>query len=218
MRYFTSLSLLLSLLLITSAGCEQIDDLAGGGIDKPTVSYSSTTFDATFFEAGSSSAPSLDWNGEQGSVSLGSSITGLSVNSTTGKLEWTKLLPPGTHEAEVVVSNSEGQVVVPVTINNPLSGDFDGTYAGSNDFRFEIFADGSMLLYADGTQATGTWAINDDGDFTGYYVYDDYPDVDYTLLADIDQTNARVTLVGDYYDGVYSAGDSPINEFEVTLQ
>ena len=217
MRYFTSFSLLLSLFFLTALGCEQIDDLTGGGVDKPSVAYSSTTFTADFYTAGSSPAPSLDWNGEQGSITLGTSLTGLSVNSTTGKLEWTKLLPPGTHQVDVVVSNSEGQVVVPVTIDNPLRGTFDGTYDGTYNFKLEILPDGTITLFADGEEANGTWAI-DNGQFTAYYTYDNYPDLDYSLLADIDQTNSGVTISGNYYNGQYAPGDDPVDVFEVSLE
>ncbi len=207
---------LLCLLILAWTGCDSIDDLSGGA-RAPEITFTSTTYEADFFETGSSGTPSIDWNGAQGTISLGSSIQGLNVNSTTGQLQWNKMLPPGTHNVEVVVSNSEGQVVVPVTINNPLSGTFEGTYAGSYDFRLEFSEDGSLLVFADGLTATGTFEV-DNGELTGYYIYDDYPDIDYTILADVEQTNAAATLTGDYYEGEYSAGDTPVNEFEVTLQ
>ncbi len=217
MRYSIYPILLFSLLLFTGLGCKQVDDLTGGGVEKPTVAYSSTNFDAEFYKAGSSVTPSLDWNGEQGSVSLGTSLEGLSINSTTGKLEWTKLLPSGTHQVDVVVSNSEGQVVVPVTIDNPFRGTFDGTYGSSNDFKLEILPDGTITLFADGEEASGTWVMNGE-QFTAYYTYNNYPDLDYSLIADIDQTNSGVTISGNYYYGQYAPGDDPVDVFEVSLE
>lgn len=214
MRY---LNILFALLLITTLGCDQIDDLAGGGVDKPSVTYSSTTFTADFFQGGSSASPSIDWNGEQGTVTLGTTLTGLSVNSTTGRLEWDKTLPPGTHDMEVVVANSEGQVVVPVTIENPLMGTFEGTYAQSYPYVLEINQDGSLTVLADGETASGSWKINN-GEVIAYYIYDNYPDLDYSLRADIEQTNAEATVTGEYYNGEYDPTSTAINDFAVSLQ
>ena len=218
MRYLPSLSsTFIVLLLLTALGCEQIDDLAGGGIDKPSVTYSSTSFEADFFESGSSSSPSIDWNGEQGTVTLGTTLAGLRINSTTGKLEWTKMLPPGTHDVDVVVANSEGQVVVPVTITNPLAGTFDGTYAGAYDYTLEFDPSGGLIARADGETATGSWEIID-SELIAYYAYDAYPDIDYSLRADIEQTNSEATISGEYYNGTYTSGSTPVEEFAVSLQ
>ena len=150
-------------------------------------------------------------------MTLGTTLTGLRINSTTGKLEWTKMLPPGTHDVDVVVANSEGQVVVPVTITNPLSGTFDGTYAGTYDYTLEFDPSGDLIARADGETATGTWEIIN-GELIGYYVYDDYPDIDYSLRADIEQTNSEATISGEYYAGTYTAGSTPVNDFAVSLQ
>ena len=218
MRYFPSSSFtLFVLLLLTALSCEQIDDLAGGGVDKPNVTYPSTSFEADFFQPGSSGSPSIDWNGDQGTVTLGTTLTGLSINSTTGKLEWTNMLPPGTHDVEVVVANSEGQVVVPVTIMNPLAGTFEGTYAGAHDFTLEFDPGGDLIARADGETARGNWEITD-GELIGYYVYDNYPDIDYSLRADIEQTNTEATISGEYYNGTYTSGSTPVEEFAVSLQ
>ena len=218
MRYFPSPSFtLFLLLLLTALGCEQIDDLAGGGVDKPSVTYSSTSFEADFFEPGSSVSPSIDWNGEQGTVTLGTTLAGLHINSTTGKLEWTKMLPPGTHDVDVVVANSEGQVVVPVTIANPLAGTFDGTYAGAYDYTLEFDPSGDLIARADGETARGSWEIID-SELIAYYVYDDYPDIDYSLRADIEQTNSEATITGEYYNGTYTTDSTPVEEFTVSLQ
>jgi hypothetical protein len=214
----TSLLSLFALLLLLATGCDP--DAAGSilnGTDEPTVSYSETNLKATFFTEGSSPTPSLSWNGDQGTVSLSGEPAGVSVNSTTGRINWERTLPPGEHTFDVVVSNSEGQVVVPMTLENPLSGNFDGTYGGAYDFRMEIMEDGSITLFADGETARGSWQLENDK-FTAYYTYDNYPDIDYTLLADVLQSSASASLVGDYYNGRYEAGDSPINQFEVTLQ
>ncbi|PPK87497.1 hypothetical protein CLV84_0440 [Neolewinella xylanilytica] len=208
--------LFLAIGLVFSQSCDEIDNLSGGA-SSPEVTYSATTYDAEFFKAGSSATPSIDWNGSQGSVTLGSNIDGLGVNSTTGQLQWTKMLPPGTHFIEVVVSNSEGQVVIPMTIDNPPSGNFEGTYAGSFDYSVTLMEDGTMTAFADGENAAGTWKI-ENGEFWALYSYDNYPDFQYTLLGAFELSNSSAKLTGDYYNGAYSSGDKPLGPFDVTLQ
>lgn len=211
---FPFLSLLL--LLTTSCDPDAVNDLLSS-VDEPTVSYSETTLEATFFQEGNSPTPSISWNGDQGSATLSGEPNGVTINSTTGRISWDKTLPPGDHDFDVVVANDEGQVVVPMTIENPISGTFDGTYGGSYDFMIEIAAAGTITVFADGETASGTYAI-EDGRFTAYYVYDNYPDLDYSILADVNQTGTEATVAGEYYGGVYSPGDQPVNVFEVTLQ
>ena len=196
--------------------CGEIDKLSGGA-SAPEVTYSSTTYEAEFYKAGNSTTPSIDWNGSQGNVSLGTTIDGLSVNSTTGQLQWTKLLPPGTHEVEVVVSNSEGQVVIPMTIANSPSGKFEGTYAGTYDYAITLMEDGSMTAFTDGENATGTWKI-ENGEFWAHYAYDNYPDDPFTLLGEFELSNSSAKLTGHYYEGEASSGDTPLGEFDVSLK
>ena len=203
--------------ILCTQACDSIDDLSGGA-DAPEVTYPSTTFEADFYTAGQSSVPSIDWNGAQGTVSLGNVIEGLTVNSTTGQLQWTKMLPAGTHNLEVVLTNSEGQVVVPITLRNPLVGTFTGKFDENRyDFKLEFDRDGILLVEGDDLTATGTYEI-EDGEFSAYYAYDDYPDFDYTLLGELEQTSSSVSIDGFYYAGVYKAGDSPRSDFNVTLE
>jgi len=217
MQYF---NFFFALLLITSLGCEQVDDLVGGGVDAPNVSYSATTLEADFYQSGSSAAPSISWNGDQGTISLATTVPGLSVNSTTGQLNWTEMLPPGTHEINVVVANSEGQVIVPVTIENPLSGSFTGVYDGSHYFAFDLMEDGTLEVRAnsesDPTIAAGTWQLSGD-EVRGIYTYegDTQP---YSFKGTIDQTPSQATLNGDwYYDDSFD-DDQRGGDFETTYQ
>ena len=221
MRYFPSFYSLLALLLITSVGCKQIDDLTGGGVDQPAVSYSATTYTADFYQAGGSVTPSIDWNGEQGSVALSSTVEGLSVNSTTGKLEWTKLLPPGTHQVDVIVSNSAGQVVVPVTIENALRGNFVGTYSGSSYYSFDLLSDGTLTFASNSATSPdtgiGTWTLEGD-QLIANYVYDLDDSYIYSFRGTVAQTNAAATVVGKWYNGVYDETNSPGGDFELELE
>ncbi len=152
--------------------------------------------------------PSLDWNGNQGTVSLSRSLAGLSVNSTTGQLSWTKLLPPGTHTLDVVASNSAGQVVVPLTLDNPFDGRFEGVYDESRYFAHDVRADGTVTIAANSQTnpdtGTGTWRM--DGDrFVFEYTYTGNSESYFTLL-DLEQTASGATLTGEYGRGLYTPG------------
>lgn len=208
--------LVLFALLLSSAGCDAVSDLASGA---PTVSYANTTVDAEFFEAGSSATPSIDWNGVQGTISLGADVEGLTINSTTGRLSWTKLLPPGTHEVEVVVSNSNGQVVVPLTIENPLAGRFEGTYSGGSYYALDVESDGTVTVLANSStspdEGEGTWEVVD-GSYVFEYVYT-ATDEEYHVVADLDQTNAAASLTGNWFFGAYAPGESPGGSVTVML-
>ncbi len=50
-------------------GCFLDDTDQDPSPQKPTLTYPDTTFDIVFFTPGSSGAPELDWNGDQGSFS-----------------------------------------------------------------------------------------------------------------------------------------------------
>jgi hypothetical protein len=184
------------------------------------VSYSDTTFDAEFFQAGGSSTPSIDWNGEQGSITLDAAVEGLSVNATTGRLSWTRLLPAGTHDVEVVVSNSGGQVVVPLTIQNPLAGTFEGTYSGGSYFAIDVEADGTVVIRANSStspdRGEGTWVVEGES-YVFEYEYAATSE-EYHVIVDLDQTNAAATLEGHWYYGPYVPGENPGGPVSVTLE
>ncbi|MGB3801405.1 MAG: hypothetical protein WA952_16425 [Lewinella sp.] len=204
-----------ALTVIFTQACDEIDNLSGGA-SAPEVTYASTTYEADFFEAGSSSTPTINWNGDQGTVSLGSNITGLSVNSTTGQLQWTKMLPPGTHNVEVVLSNSEGQVVVPVVIENPLRGRFEGKY--DDDVYYVLIFDGAGNLAVEANRennpdlANGTYEVTSDGSLTGTYIYDFDPDSEVNILGEFNQMGSKAELTGTWDFGGGLTGD-----YEVSL-
>ena len=133
-------------------------------VSTPTVTYSDTTINATLFQEGNSSAPTVNWNGNQGSFSLTSTIEGLNINTTTGVLNWTKLLAPKIHNVEVIATNSEGQIIINLTINNPFQGffiggiNFDASSIGldsSQEYTFNT--NGSFITIGGGT---GTYILS----------------------------------------------------------
>ena len=55
---------LVILSFLTFASCSKDDD--SPTVKAPTVSYTTTSLDAAFFQSGNSSAPEIQWNGDQG--------------------------------------------------------------------------------------------------------------------------------------------------------
>jgi len=155
-----SKTIILVLTFLTFTFCSSDDDILA-----PSVTYSTTVFDATFFQKGNSDAPNLDWNGDQGSFSLVTPMSGLKVDSTTGALHWTEELPIGSHAIQVLATNSAGQTSSNVTINNPFQGNFRGTLElNSKDtaiLELEFYADNTFIYGINtGTElqtGTGTW-------------------------------------------------------------
>ena len=206
-------TLILLAFFLAFAACDSEDDSPEN--NSPNLTYPSTTLTATLGQNGSSSAPSINWNGAQGNVSIAPPIEGLSVNSTNGVISWDGRLPIGTTEFQIVASNDAGQVTANMMIENPLQGQFVGTYAGAYDFELIFDNDGSLEVKADGTTALGNWELNGTI-FTADYVYVDFPDIDYYLDGNFTQGTNQVVLSGSYYPD--SSLENPIDVYEVTLQ
>ena len=73
-------------------------------------------------------------------------------------------MPVGTHNVQVIASNSTGNTTIDITLKNPIEGVFTGVYDGSNFFEIEFNLNGTIALKADSEsnpfEATGTWSIN----------------------------------------------------------
>lgn len=176
-------------------------------INIPTVSYSSTTIDATFFEAGVSMAPTILWNGNEGLFSITTSLEGLSINPNSGVLSWTKALPNGKHPIDIVVTNSAGQTTINVTLDNTFQGVFIGKL-GSCLSELEFKKDGTFsYTYAKGENIIGNgfWESNSETVIANYVVNEeDFGggiSVDYSLKGNIVQTLTKVDFVQQAYYG-----------------
>lgn len=188
--------------------------------DKPTITYDATTLETPFYTAGNSGAPNIDWNGEQGSLSLTNSVEELDINTTTGVLNWSKLLAPGKHDIQVIASNSAGQTVVNMTLINQFQGVFTGTYSGSSFFELEFNEDGSLIVRAntptDPDLASGTWTLNEDT-IVANYTYEETME-QYSLKGTLSITNSDVTLSGNWFFEFDADPDKIGNTFETVLQ
>ncbi len=208
--------------LITFGSCSLLDD--DDPVQPPSVTYSETTLHATFFQAGKSLAPEINWNGNQGSFSLSTPVSGLSVNTTTGVLNWTKDLPLGTHDVEIVVANNTGQKIVNITLNNPLQGIFTGTITTTTSpglpFELEFYPDGNLsgFFVRDEISFTGTWTRSGSTIQVNYTYDDESPSLsgNQVSLKGIIEIGIQPVYTGEWHHGHNQASD-PRGSFEVTL-
>ena len=199
------LPFLLFPILLTFNACDEAADLLST-TDEPEATYSETMLQATFFESGRSATPSISWNGDQGTISLADEPLAVTVNATTGRISWDQTLPPGTHDFDVIVANSEGNVVVPITIENPLQGTFTGVYNGTEYFSFDLHADGTIDLRSNSAsspdEGAGTWQLDGD-EVRAIYSYDGSSN--YAFSGTVAQTAAEASLTGQwFYDDSFS--------------
>lgn len=205
--------LLVALLFVYS--CEGLFNSA------PTVTYSNTNLVASFYEEGSSPAPSVNWNGTQGSFSMAPEIEGMVINSTNGIVTWTASLAPGLHEFSIVATNSSGQISIPMTIENAFQGTFTGTYDADRYFELEFDPDGTILIKANNSSdpdlASGTWTL-DSNSITSNYTYQEVESEKYSIAGTLTQTANQAVITGNWYVGHNSTEDTPGGSFEVVLQ
>lgn len=148
--------------------CSDSDDTPT--INVPVVTYADTNLNVIFFNAGSSSVPTVNWGGNEGAFALATTVAGLSIDETTGTISWTKDLPIGTHNVDVVATNSAGPTTVELTINNPFQGSFSGTfsYTSSSDlYDFDILfnSDNTAVITqydsaGSSYDSDGTWTMS----------------------------------------------------------
>jgi len=185
------------LIVLAFVACTEDEDK----IMTPSVTYPETNLNVSFFTDGSVPAPQIEWNGNQGSFSLDSNIAGLAINSTTGQVSYTKLLPPGDQNFSVIASNSAGQISIPFTINNPFSGFFEGTYSTSGYFAFDFSEDGTVAVAANSStnpdRGTGTYIFNGD-ELIANYTYGNESS-GYSIKVTLSQSNADARLTGSWY-------------------
>ena len=218
MKTLKTTKIIIILLLTLSFSCSNEDDTPQVTI--PTVNYSNTNVSATFFQVGNTSAPAVNWNGNQGTFAMANSITSLSIDANTGVLSWTKALAPGEHNIEVIASNSAGQTSRNITITNPLQGFLVGNYGGSGYFDVDFFADGTASITADDASAapqfSGTWTITGNEILVNWN-YDVDPTLQYSLKGNMVQTSASVTYSGMIYGEHNAISGNELYTFNVVL-
>ncbi len=202
------------LILAVLMACSKSDD---GPTAAPEVSYEQQIM-AGFYTTGNSGIPQVNWNGDIGQFGLQKNIEGLSIDKNTGVLSWSKLLPVGKHEVNVIVFNNSGSDTATITLENPLVGKFKGdlfpsvTIQGNKNYilEFDFKEDGTLTGF---TQLTNK---NDEiegpfeffGNFTteknevhGSFQYEEVADP-IPIGGLIKQTEQQAMLSGTYYPDI----------------
>ncbi len=171
----------------------------------PSIEYETTSFEVDFFTDGNSAIPSINWNGDVGTISTSKYISGMYVNESNGVVHWQKRLPLGISEFSVVATNSEGQQTINMVIENIFHGNFEGEYNhdhnsttlnGEDYFKVEFLEDGSLKVSDSGFAGEGTWTR--DGDqVTAVYKYGSLNE--FKIIADLEYGSSRATLKGHWY-------------------
>lgn len=190
--------------VIALGSCSSDDD---SGIVGPNLSFNEVSFETPFFTEGNTETPSLNWNGEVGTLSLGNEIQGVSLNTTDATISWDKSLPVGISNIQLLATNSAGVHSVNIQIDNQFIGDFIGGYNSDPnseelnfDFELKFNADGTMNVMEGGESiASGTWTLSGTT-FTSVYEYNNNGGI-YSLIMDIIHTDTEARIEGFWYDG-----------------
>ncbi|WP_299891984.1 hypothetical protein [uncultured Lacinutrix sp.] len=203
MNFLKSTKIILLFAVTIVMSCSKDDDAPT--VSTPDVNYSFTTFFSTFFQEGNTGVPTVNWNGNQGTFSLATSLDGLSINSANGVVSWTNQLPTGEHSIIVLASNSAGQKANSFIIENKIQGAFTGTY-DLGYFKVEFNTDGTALVTADDAtsapQFSGTWYIINNEVIVNFTFNTDAT-VQYSLKGNLVQSNAAT-----YSGTIYSLHDA----------
>ena len=211
----------LIMITLLATSCKKDD---APSISRPTITYDSNNIEATFQQAGNS-IPTIDWNGDTGTLQLVQSYTGgipnLSFDTTTGIISWTKLLGEGHWVFDVVATNSAGSTTLEMSIDNTLQGTFTGIYNTSAYFQIIFSTDHSVIINADDstnpTTATGTWTISNDDVVKINYTYDNTFS-EFSLKGDLIRNNTSVVYSGNWYNGFDAIDVNQGGTFSVTLE
>ena len=181
--------------------CSKSDD---ENISAPEVTYQQT-LTACLFQEGSSAAPTINWNGDEGQFGLQDLVEGVSINPQTGVILWDKTLALGLSEITVLAFNNGGTTTTTVTIDNQLVGNFGGSYTFetfSNDLDLNFSKEGTGVLVDHGVpleQLMGNWTI-EDGILEAVYPELDQPITHY-IDGQITISQTGVTIHGKYSRG-----------------
>lgn len=80
-------------------------------------SFPTNKVNVLIHESGSSPAPLISWNGDQGTFALEEDTDGkITIDATTGIISWMSNLSPGTYTLTVTAKNSAGSIVATFTL------------------------------------------------------------------------------------------------------
>jgi hypothetical protein len=188
-------------LMLLNFSCKSDDDALEPQVILPNLSMSNTSYSTTFFSTGQTEAPTIDWNGNVGTFSLGAPIPGFSVDENTGVVSWDRSIFIGNNEVELVATNANGFAAIVITIHNQFMGDFHGAYNNNpnsttveNGFEMTFNDNGTMSVNDSGTIGTGTWT-HDGPIITSVYSYNGGTSY-YTIVVALSHTNTTAQITG----------------------
>lgn len=172
----------------------------------PQISYEQTKFTVPFFTQEHSDVPTLQWNGEVGSLSLSSAVPGIQLNEDNGVLTFKKALPLGQHTVTVIATNAVGQDAVSFEIDNAFQGSFTGGYNNNpasevvaGNLKLDFADDGAALLTNNGVSAPGTWIEEGDTITAVYSINNGASYV--TIEGTVTHNSLAANFRGYYYQG-----------------
>ncbi len=228
----TTKHLLFAILTMLFIACSSDDSDTSPRIEYPETI---TTIEAIFFRAGNTEVATLEHFPKEEAVVTYSlavepeeEIVQLFINETTGRISWTNGLQLGENMPFSVVASTAGgeEVREDMTINNPSSRTFVGTYNDDIPFQVTLMSDISVTIDEgfDGTISNESLIIVMGGaSITIGFRMDD---TDGDMVEDIvafsgsydDETRS---IIGDWtidFDGA-AAGEDPVDQgdFQLTL-
>jgi len=180
--------------------------LAPACSDPPTITYSQPSYVSAFFSTGNTPAPTIAWNGATGTLSLAGTVTGVTLDTSTGVVSWDQSLPIGVNVVEVVAANPAGDDTAAFDVDNRFEGHFEGAYnndpeseAVSSDFVMTFDGDGSLTVLDQGTfEGMGNWTRNGTT-ITAVYEYESGDPL--TVQGDVTHDASEAVLEGFWYLG-----------------
>jgi len=148
-------------------GCSSDDN---NGI---VFNYQSSEFEVSFRSEGVIPKPTIEWPNEAGTFSLKNEVYGLSINETTGEIQWERYLDIGDHQVTVLAENNgqtwETQFLLTSTLSSAFWSGGQNNDIDSNDIDtdryFEFFQDGTLTVQIYGSpdsKGVGIWEISGD--------------------------------------------------------
>jgi hypothetical protein len=194
-------NLLFAAIMLLNFSCKSDDDSIDEEATLPVLTLSNASYDTTFFSTGQTNAPTINWNGNIGTFSLGSPSLGFSVDENTGVVSWDRSISIGSNEVELIATNANGSDSIIITVQNQFMGDFYGNYnydpnstSANNYLEMDFNVDGSMGLIANNTNAIGTWT-HSDNIITCVYSYDNNNSF-YSMVFTLNHDNTSAQLTG----------------------
>jgi len=159
---YTLLSFTLIMALLFS--CSSDDD-NGVQVQSPDIDYPENQKTVSFMESGEFEAPMIEWNGEEGTLAImNSSLEGVFINETTGKVNFDGSMPLGVTEIIISAQNTAGEATQSLVLEHVFDAEMTGGFNFDINDETDFPGNLDFIFYADGTfertvigTGEGTW-------------------------------------------------------------